>query len=63
MKTWTTVKRTIIGVCGAGVAFAGSCSAAEVSAIIDGVEVAAQGLDDANNDEVTFSDWVESEFD
>ena len=63
MKSLRKFTRGIKAICGAGVVLAGSCSAAEVNAIIDGIEVATQGLDEANQDEVTFTDWLESELD
>jgi hypothetical protein len=46
-----------------GTVLASSCSTSEVKAILAGVEVATNQLDQARNDNISFGDWLASELD
>ena len=63
MKLAKNCVRGLLAIAAAGTMFEGSCSSAEVKAILDGVQVAADGLDQANNDNVSFTDWLDSQLD
>ena len=53
--------RTAILVAGAGTVLETSCSTDQVRAILAGVEVATNQLDQIHNDNISFSDWLSSE--
>ena len=46
-----------------GTVLASSCSTDQVKAILAGVEVATNQLDQARNDDISFGDWLASELD
>ena len=57
--TW----RTAFLVAAAGTLLESSCSTAEVKAILTGIEVATNQLNQAENDNISFGDWLASELD
>jgi len=57
--TW----RAAILLSAAGTMLEASCSTDQVRAILAGVEVATNQLDQAQNDNISFGDWLASELD
>ena len=57
--TW----RAAILLSAAGTMLEASCSTDQVRAILAGVEVATNQLDQAQNDSISFGDWLASELD
>ena len=60
-RVWGGAGRMAILVAGAGTVLETSCSTDQVRAILAGVEVATNQLDQINNDNISFSDWLSSE--
>ena len=58
-ETW----RAAILLSAAGTMLEASCSTDQVRAILAGVEVATNQLDQAQNDNISFGDWLASELD
>ena len=58
-RTW----RAAILLSAAGTMLETNCSADQVRAILAGVEVATNELDQAQNDNISFGDWLASELD
>ncbi|MFH1109006.1 MAG: hypothetical protein V1790_07415 [Planctomycetota bacterium] len=58
-ETW----RAAILLSAAGTMLEASCSTDQVRAVLAGVEVATNQLDQAQNDNISFGDWLASELD
>lgn len=54
----TKCMRSMFALTSAGMVFSSSCSAGEVKAILDGVEVAAAGIAQEDQSNVSFTDWL-----
>ncbi len=50
-------------VAASGTVLASSCSTSEVKAILAGVEVVTDQLENSQNDGISFGDWLSSELD
>lgn len=61
-STLAGVRRTALMLCSGGLLLNGTCNSVALEALIIGLDAAAQQIRD-DDDEVTFSDWIESEFD
>ncbi len=58
----TIARQAALSLCAGGLMFAAACNSAALEALIIGLDAAAQQIRD-DDDEVTFGDWIESEFD
>ena len=46
-----------------GTALASSCSTSEVRSVLSGIQAVTVEIDEANNQDISFSDWLASELD
>lgn len=61
-STFAGARRAALILCSGGCLLNATCNSAALEAIIIGLDAAAQQIRD-EDDEVTFGDWLESEFD
>jgi len=55
--------RSLAGIASASVLFASSCGAAELRAVLAGVDAAADRLERNHDDDISFGDWLADELD
>ncbi|MBI3834264.1 MAG: hypothetical protein HY287_08045 [Planctomycetes bacterium] len=46
----------------AGTMFSGACNTTTIQAILDGVQVATQEINGSNKQNMSFTDWLSSQF-
>jgi len=57
-KSWNG----LVVLCMAGTMFAGACNTTTIQAILDGVQVASQEINHSNAQNMSFTDWLSSQF-
>ena len=57
-KCW----RGLVALCFAGTVFTGTCNTNTIQAILDGVQLATQEINHSNTQNMSFTDWLSSQF-